>query len=276
MTETWLNATIPDSAVTMTDFTLIRQDRHKVELSKSGGICIYFKDKYIVDHLSDSSEVTTDYEVLCVKVKFDNIRPSHLLGVYRPPKGKQIVMFDKLSEIIDNIDLIRTELFVLGDFNIDYNSKALLRKFKVKNFESKYNISQLISTCTRITESTATILDWAYVSTEHISAYGTLNHNISDHLPVFVVRKKERNKCRKKEVEGRSYLRYSTERFQDLLNGLDWDIYDQSEDNPEVLWDIFEHNIVLILDKICPIRKLAVPEYKPEWLNNEILLLMRR
>ena len=185
-------------------------------------------------------------------------------------------MFEKLSNVIDDMNLLRTELLVLGDFTIDYSSKNLLRTLKVKNVESKYNISQLINTATRITESTATILDWVYVSTEYISTSGTLNHNISDHLPVFVVRKKNRNKNKKKLVEGRSYLRYSTERFQALLNELDWDIYDSKEDNPEILWDIFEKNIIEVLDQICPIKKLTVPENKPKWLNNDLLVLMRK
>ena len=276
ITETWLNVSIPDSSIMMPDYTLIRQDRYKSDLKKGGGVCIYVKDKYTIDHLAELSEVTSEYEILCIKVKFTNIKPCNIMGVYRPPKGKQMNLIEKLSDILDTLDLIRTELFILGDFNIDYSSRPLLRNLNIRNFETKYNISQIIKTVTRTTELTATILDWIYVSSKYISTSGTLNHNLSDHFPVFIVRKKERNKCIKKEVEGRSYLRYNTERFQALLTEQDWETFDMNNDDPELLWDIFVKNISDVLDQMCPIKKLSVPETKPNWLNNDILLLMRK
>ena len=42
------------------------------------------------------------------------------------------------------------------------------------------------------------------------------------------------------------------------------------------MWDIMEKNITTILDALCPIRSLVVPESKPDWLNDEIIQLMRR
>ena len=77
-------------------------------------------------------------------------------------------------------------------------------------------------------------------------------------------------------IEGRSYLRYDTERFQELLNTKDWTIYDSIDDNVDDMWKIFETNITQVLDQMCPIRKLTVPESKPKWMNNEILVLMRK
>ncbi|KAJ8039119.1 hypothetical protein HOLleu_16738 [Holothuria leucospilota] len=44
-TETWLNPEIPDSAVEMDNFTLIRADRtHHSGKSKGGGVCLYFNN----------------------------------------------------------------------------------------------------------------------------------------------------------------------------------------------------------------------------------------
>ena len=42
------------------------------------------------------------------------------------------------------------------------------------------------------------------------------------------------------------------------------------------MWDCLENNITTILNQICPIRNLIVPETKPDWLTNDIVQLMRR
>ena len=193
ITETWLNASVPDSAIMIPNYMLVRQDRYVTDLKKGGGICIYVRDKYVVDHLTEYSGANCDYEILCTKIKFNNIRPCYVMGTYRPPKGKPGVMLEKISNVIENFDLNRTEFYLMGDLNINYGSEETLRKLKIKSFETKNNISQLINTVARLTETTSTILDWIYVSTDNIAAHGTLNHNMSDHLPIFVIRKKKTN-----------------------------------------------------------------------------------
>ena len=275
VTETWLNASIPDAAVTIPEFRLIRQDRHKFDIKKGGGVCIYVKESCNVEKLDCYSETTDDYEIVCTKIKFENIKPCYIIGVYRPPKGSSQKLFDKLTTICDDLNLLRNELYILGDMNIDYGDKSQLKKFHVKNVESRFNVTQIIETVTRSTQTSATILDWIYVNCGYISRYGTLNHNISDHFPVYCVRKKKRNKIIKKTVKGRSYLRYNSDDFQNYLNNKNW-VFDTSEDNPEVLWDIFEKNVREVLDEMCPIKNLTVPEHKPKWLKNEIILLMRK
>ena len=276
ITETWLNASVPDSAVMIPNYILIRQDRHMTDMRKGGGICIYVKDKYVVDHMTEISEVSKDYEILSLRIKFNDIKPCYIIGTYRPPKGKPGTMIDKLSNIIENLDLNRSELYLMGDLNIDYSSNDIIKKHKIKIFESKHNITQLIKTVTRLTETTSTTLDWIYVSTDNIADHGTINHNMSDQFPIFVVRKKKRNKIVKKMVEGRSYLRYDTDRFQQLLSDKDWSAYDNNDIDVDKLWELFESNIRQVLDQICPIKKLSVPESTPKWMNNEILVLMRK
>ena len=274
--ETWLNVSVPDAAIIIPGFTLVRQDRYIAENKKGGGICMYINDNCIVEHLLNCGTSTGDYEVLGIKAKFSNIKPCYVFGIYRPPKGKTCNVFEKISNLFDQIDLSRNELIVLGDMNIDYSSNVTLKKLHVKDFESRYNISQLIDTVTRSTTTTATLLDWIYINTDHVANYGTLNHNLSDHFPTFFIRKKKRNKIVKKEVKGRSYLRYNAETFNDILGNKDWNNFDNALNDPNQLWEIFHKNIIETLDNLCPIKVLTVPDKKPVWLNNEILLLMRK
>ena len=145
VTETWLN----DSAVMIPSFVLIRQDRHETELKKGGGICIYIKEKYSITKLERISCVTSDYEILGVKVKMGNIRPFFIIGVYRPPKGKSSDLFTFLEELMEELDLLRNEVYIMGDMNINYISTQTLRKLELKNFEQYLtgSIQILVTSC---------------------------------------------------------------------------------------------------------------------------------
>ena len=112
-------------------------------------------------------------------------------------------------------------------------------------------------------------------STSNIAYSGTININMSDHLPVFLIRKKSRNKIEKHKTEGRSYIRYDKETFGRLLTQQDWSQFDNSVELDQ-MWNELELKIVKSLDVICPIRELLVSNSKPQWLNNEIIQVMRK
>ena len=60
-----------------------------------------------------------------------------------------------------------------------------------------------------------------------------------------------------------------------MLSDCSWNIFDQTQE-PNILWQELENNIIVSLDKLCPIRKLIVPKNKPEWLSADIVQLMRK
>ena len=189
------------------------------------------KNDFDYDVLDNACVSTPDFEIIGIRLKIGNIKPFHVFGTYRPPTGSMIKYLDKLGDVIEGIDLVRIELFSIGNTNIDYKKTKLLRSLKVRNFETKCNLRQLVTVETRVTQTTSTIIDWIYTSAIYISISGVLNYNISDHLPTFLVRKKSRNKICKIAVRGRSYLRYNENDFQNALEDADWETFDSSN-NP--------------------------------------------
>ena len=141
--------------------------------------------------------------------------------------------------------------------------------------ENKYALKQIIKESTRVTDTSSTCIDLLYTDTLNIIDSGVINYNISDHLPIYLVRKKSRNKVKKNNVEGRSYLRYDSEMFTRLLSSMDWSQFD-TVTNPTALWDYFCTNVIKTMDIMCPIKQLKVVENKPEWLTNELLVKMRQ
>ena len=167
-----------------------------------------------------------------------------------------------------------TETIIIGDFNMNYMDEKHMRQCKFKNFLLELNMRQMINEGTRITKKSRTTIDLIITDCPYVNCVGTLNVNMSDHLPIYLIRKKVRKKVLKREVWGRSYRRYESNQFKRSIIEADWSEFDDTGD-PEKLWEIMREIFEKPLDKFCPITKLMIPEKKPKWINADILKLMR-
>ena len=218
---------------------------------------------------------TSDYETLGIKIKHPNIKPFNIIAIYRPPSGKHKKFLDHLNLYLPDLISPRVENYILGDFNINYGSTELIKKYGFHKMESKLNITQYISEFTRISPNSKTIIDWIYSDSPYIRRTGVLDINLSDHLPIYLIRKKYRNKVEKHTITGRSYIRYDKAIFCNILSQKEWSVFDRSNDVNE-MWQIFEKHISDSLNVMCPIKTVKVSDSKPVWLSNEIIQLMRR
>ena len=83
----------------------------------------------------------------------------------------------------------------------------------VNKFVNKFSLRQLINAPTRIS-SISTIIVHVYTNSCYILFCEPLTINVSDHLPIALVRKKQHSVSKNVKFSGRSYLRYS---FDNLL-----------------------------------------------------------
>ena len=275
ISETWLGPSVPDAALSLPGYNLIRQDRNLPGGKRGGGLCLYIKTIYKLDYLDVCfNQVTEDFELIGISIKHPHIKPFNIIGIYRPPNGKQQVFVKHLNDTLTSLVSGRCETYLLGDVNINYVDNHVRNKLKLGTFETKFNLTQLINTPTRMTVLTQTIIDWMYTDSINITHSGTLNINMSDHLPTFLIRKKIRNKIERHTTRGRSYIRYNRDVFSRLLEQQDWTSFDNTNDIDK-MWREIELNITKSLDEICPVQELLVSDSKPEWLNNEIIQVMR-
>ena len=131
-----------------------------------------------------------------------------LWNVYRPPSGKLDHAISYLNECVKSFDLCKMELFILGDLNVNYKKQSSQDFKKVKFFSQANGLAQLITTTTRNTDKTKSLLDLVLTNSKYISKSGTLNHYISDHQPIFVVKKKGRDSRPTVDFQGRSYRNF--------------------------------------------------------------------
>ena len=100
---------------------------------------------------------------------------------------------------------------------------------------------------------------------DHCNTTGVINLHISDHQPVFIVKKKLRD-VRKKEVfTGRTYINYSKEVLSDWLTN-DIKLKFRRERNPKRCWDLMENSLNTFLDTHCPTKTFRTRESTPPGL----------
>ena len=271
-TETWLNNMTDDSLLKWEGFNLVRRDRDLIRNKKGGGVCIYIHDSIPYTNIEEHKGLSDhNLEFILLKVKPHMQKPLNLLGVYRPPDGAPKECVDHLVHILNQLDRQRTDTLIIGDFNIDYKNKKLIAASKLEKLVTKLALKQIIKENTRVSSSSATCIDLLFTDIGCISDSGVINYNISDHLPIYLIKKRTRSRIKKKQATGRSYMNYDEDVFVNLLDHADWENFEEIND-PEILWDIFHQNIIKILDQVCPIKSLTVVD----WLTNELLSVMRQ
>ena len=115
-----------------------------------------------------------------------------VVSVYRPPNSS-IELFEKIETLFQNLDNERKELptCTVGDLNCDFIKNAANNQTKrLIDLINVFQLTQLIKEPTRITDTTATLLDVAIVSKpDNICRSGVLHIEISDHTLIYVCRK---------------------------------------------------------------------------------------
>lgn len=195
------------------------------------------------------------------------------MNIYRPPSGKVDeavkILQDTCSDFPQN-----AELYIVGDFNIDASKINSPSSTAMRNFENTYNLSQLIDNNTRTTNKSSSIIDHIYTNSNVVSSHGVLNINISDHMPIFVIRKKMKEPCSVTTFECRKLEHFNEEFYKEKLLESDWSRLFDSND-PTDGWEIMIKTIRNVLDQHYPIKLYKNVPTKAKWITNEIFELMR-
>ena len=189
-----------DEMLILNGYDLFRSDRDiNVGIHKRGGGLII----YVMSGLSTYTlimdtgiKLTENVEQLFICVEKTNMRKQIIGNIYRPPNGKIAQGLQQLTEITSKIqETHHCELTIglLRDLNINYNLRHTQPFRLTKNYECQFNLSQEINTSTRITKNSSTCIDLVFTNMEYIVSKGTLDIQTSDHLPVFIVKKRKGN-----------------------------------------------------------------------------------
>ena len=92
---------------------------------------------------------------------------------------------------------------------------------------------------------------------------GTLDVNISDHLLIYFIRKKNKVKTEKVNFRGRSYRNLVDDELRDKLLDYNWTSF--GDNGIDDCWNIMHFRIDAVLNKLCPMKDFKFAKQKPKW-----------
>ena len=252
-------------------FSFAWQDRKD---KTGGGTVIYVRNGLPYRSRTD---LQNNYSESCwIEIIRRNTKSLSISSVYRPPDFEIKNFIEKFNNDISKIQE-NAEIILLGDFNVDYNRRSTA-KSRLQTLARAFSLEQLITSPTRITESSESIIDLIFVSNIHrVVASGVIPLDLSDHFLIFCVIKSRVAKTggNYRDINYRCFKRYDKVKFNRNLENANWSFLDSISDINTTLntWcNLFSE----IAGKHAPIKSRRVKCLnKAPWITPELTKLMR-
>ena len=216
--ETWLNAGTTE-LVEINGYKLISKNRID---RIGGGVGILIKRELRSHSRNDLCVETQHFEHQILELKTDT-KNILLVSGYRPPNTSVKTMLTEYKQLIRSLKKCKHHEMIIGlDHNLDL-MKTHLHKQTSEFLE--LNVANDLTPCitkpTRITHTTATLLDNLFVSPklqQNLSPF-ILTEDISDHLPIVAILGNQKNSL--KESSSISMRELSDENIDKIKGDLD-------------------------------------------------------
>ena len=269
VTESWLTAEIDDDEIMIDGFNMYRKDRDNGQ--EHGGIVVYIKEG--IDYNNDVNiSVDSEVETVLTEINLPCTKPILLGTVYRQPNSN-VDLLNKIDLMFQSVSSNYNEIIIVGDFNLDLYKHDFSKK--VDYLAKNSNFMQLINEPTRITQTTKTILDLAFVSRpEMVTASGVHHLGLSDHSLIYVVRKCKKIKHPPKISKSRSYKNFNDVNFINSLKDKNFDKVTSYSD-VDTAWSVWSDMFNEVCNDHAPIREKRIKSYLPEWVTSDFLRLTK-
>ena len=282
LSETWLNNKLPNDLYKLSnEYTLLRNDRKwsdegKIETKKGGGVAIYIKNtlNFSQGNFSHLNESNKDIESQWISIRQPNSKMVLIGNIYWPPQGNVENFTQVLEQILDDLDLTKIELYIIGDINIDMLDKKNSYTKRVIELMKPFGLRQLVKTPTRFSNDKNSLLDVIFTNSDFICNSGVGNVSLSDHQLILATRKKAKIKKRKCTFIGRSYRNYNKDVFQNIVADADWTSFNNKATVSEK-WNEMVNIIRNAIDTMCPVKVFHVKQEKEQWITPPLLELIK-
>ena len=157
ISETWLDDSFVNEEVSLQGYKLMRRgDRDCV----GGGVAVYVTEHLNYNRLKDPRDLSPDIDVESIWFELSLPKTKKILigAIYKPPDSNASTFTESLEKILSNFTTNETETILLGDFNFNYMAPNSATK-NFKHLTNLYQLKQLITKPTRITEDSRTLID---------------------------------------------------------------------------------------------------------------------
>lgn len=160
---------------------------------RGGGVCLYihnaldFKVRYDLEFSVES------FESCFAELSSKSVGTSCNLVVgvvYRPPNTDSNEFMLNMLNVLDKLKTDKKTCFIMGDFNVNITDTTSHIVNDFLNLMHSHLFMPLIQQPTRVTETSATLIDNIFTNCIGLSVKsGILCTDISDHMPVFCLMK---------------------------------------------------------------------------------------
>ena len=271
--ETKLDSSTSNCELDITGYDIVRLDREQ-NGRRGGGVCFYIRSNLNFAVRKDLRN--KDLELLIIEISNPHSRPFLVGTWYRPPNSSNN-LFSLFEKTIDMIGAENLELYLLGDLNCNILSDTpSTNTSELLNIFTTYNLNQLITEPTRVTNNSQTLIDLCVTNTpDKVRASGVLSIGISDHSLVYLVRK---STCSKPvvnlSVKKRCFKNFNEPAYLNDLSNLNWNVGYTLHD-PNSMWDKWLNLLTSVIDKHAPIKKKRLGRRKSPWITAELIHKIR-
>ena len=257
---------------TIPDYNLELQCRAN---QRGGGVGAYIHSSLNYSRIHNTSLINA--ESLWLKVSIKN--KAIILGViYRKPGTNFDEFKNELDILLHTMNLDRNSSIIMGDFNVDLTQKEEKGNELLRLTES-YGLLQLITTPTRITNTSSTLIDHIYTNVcAHYIQSGCIEAGISDHLPVYAIFENFDCEPFKKVTKHlRNFRKFSKDSFCNDLSNAQWrEIYDCTD--PNEAYELFYTMFLEVCNKHAPIEEISFSSKKRNnpWITKSLKKSIRK
>ena len=213
--------------------------------------------------------------MLWVKIQIRNSRSLIVCTVYKPPDTSIVCLDTDLSDTLVQALSLNKPIFILGDLNcnmLNVNDPACQA---LTSFCSSFNLSQLVTQPTRITETSETLIDVLLATNRNlVMEPKVVSLSISDHELICATLKLKKERAKPVYITTRSFKHYEHKEFLGDMSTVPWsvvDCFDEVEDRLGAFNLLFNE----ALDRHAPIRKIKVRNRPNPFVTDEIRALMK-
>lgn len=261
--ETWLGPEIRSCEVGLPSYSLVRHDRSR----HGGGVLLYIRESIMV--LSCRRDERAE---LLSAVLSTSGGPLWVGVLYRPP-GTSLSLEDLESVLLAQDLSAHRKAILIGDFNIDLMSDV---GSDLLDMTSSLGLTQLVREPTRVTASSATLIDHVHASSPSLVSSLCVGPPLgsSDHccleLTLSIALPRSRQPRRKVWLYQRANFEGMNDHLSDVLG-------EEAVEHGDVddVWGSFKEAVLGAMQKFVPSRFVRWGRNLP-WVTQKVQRLLRK
>ena len=249
VSETWFNSSVHNNEINISGYRVVRLHR---ALRSGAGVCAYVRSSLKVNILRDITLISDDgFQQLWFTVQHKKLRSLDICVAYRPPDVSLVSFASELTSTYSQAAMLGKDIIILGDLNCNVFADST-EAHVLKDVISMLNLTNLISSPTRVTDKSATLIDVMLTSNaDLVKSSGVLRTLISDHYLVHCTLNLKLPKDKPVTITARSYKNFDVYEFFDDVSKVPWDIvslFEHIDDQVSCFNDLF----LGVLDQHAP------------------------